>query len=82
MLVLSRKRDEGLIIKTGEGDVRIVVLEAEKGRVRIGIQAPRGLTVVREELLREIEDANRQSALKDTMRLDRIVADRTEKGGI
>ncbi len=80
MLVLSRKKDEGLIIKTAEGDVRIVVLEAEKGRVRIGIQAPRGLTVLREELLREIEDANRRAALKDTVSLDRIVGDEHHKG--
>lgn len=47
MLVLSRKRWESLIIGT---DVRITVLKVEGNHVRIGIEAPDHVTVLRTEL--------------------------------
>lgn len=47
MLVLSRKRDQVIVI----GDlIRITVVRIEDGRVRLGIEAPRDMPVVREEL--------------------------------
>ena len=64
MLVLSRKRNEGIIIKGKDGDIRIVVIEIDKGKIRLGIEAPKGCAVVRQELLLEIEGVNRMSALK------------------
>ena len=63
MLVLSRKKHQSILIRGKGGDIRVVALEAEKGRVRLGIEAPGGYTIIREELLGEIRDANRQSAL-------------------
>jgi carbon storage regulator len=48
MLVLSRKVGERILI----GDnVVVQVLEAGRGRVRLGISAPSGVTIRREELL-------------------------------
>jgi carbon storage regulator CsrA len=73
MLVLSRRRQEAIVIKTLEGDLRVVLLEAEKGRARLGIEAPRGCTVLREELLREIENANRMSVIDDVERLKQML---------
>lgn len=48
MLVLSRKRTEALVI--GEG-VRVTILKVERNHVRIGIEAPNSVTVLRAELL-------------------------------
>jgi carbon storage regulator CsrA len=42
------------------------VLEVRGGRVRFGIQAPQGVTVFREELLREV-DAGVQRTVKQRM---------------
>lgn len=57
MLVLSRRVGESIII----GDnVTVTVLEVRGEVVRIGIDAPRSVTVHREELLRDL--ANRASA--------------------
>jgi carbon storage regulator len=47
MLVLSRKLGERLLI--GQ-DVTITILSMERGRVRLGIEAPTQLRVLREEL--------------------------------
>lgn len=47
MLVITRKTGEGLVI--GENTV-IKVLEVGKDRVRIGIDAPKDVKIIREEL--------------------------------
>ncbi len=48
MLVLTRKLDESIVIG---GDVRITLLSVRNGQVRLGIEAPASVPVVREELL-------------------------------
>ena len=53
MLVLTRKRDEALWL----GDqVRVTVLEVGRNGVRLGIEAPVGVTILREELLLSPEE--------------------------
>lgn len=47
MLVLSRKTDESILI---DGNIRITVLGIRGGQVRLGIEAPRSVRVIREEL--------------------------------
>jgi carbon storage regulator CsrA len=64
MLVLSRKRNEAILIRGKEGDIRVVVLDAERGKLRLGIKAPGGYTIIREELILETRDANRRSAME------------------
>lgn len=44
MLVISRKKGESLQIGR---DVTIHILDLKSGRVRIGIEAPQGLEIVR-----------------------------------
>jgi len=46
MLVLSRKRNESILI----GEARIVVVSIEGNKVRLGIQAPPEVQVLRGEL--------------------------------
>src|SRR5438309_7110076 len=47
MLVLSRKVHEAIVIA---GTVRVVVAEVRGGSVRLGVHAPRDVTVDREEV--------------------------------
>lgn len=47
MLVLSRRQGER--IQIGK-DVVVVVLEAKRGRIRLGIEAPRQIAVQRQEI--------------------------------
>lgn len=61
MLVLTRKRDESIMI--GD-DVRIVVVDVHGDQVKLGIEAPRQIPVHREEIYREIQEENRRAALR------------------
>ena len=51
MLVLSRKRNESIVI--GD-DVIITVVRVEDGKVRLGVSAPRSTSIHRDEVYREI----------------------------
>ena len=56
MLVLSRKKDEDIVIKTPEGRViRVKVVEIIQDRVRLGFTAPDAVTISRSELLPQEE---------------------------
>lgn len=58
MLVITRKTDEGLMI----GDnIRITVSEIGKDRVKLGIDAPDNVKIIRNELY-ETEKTNMQAA--------------------
>ncbi len=50
MLVLSRKLLEGIVI--GD-DIRVTIVKVDRNHVRLGIEAPREMMVVREELLHD-----------------------------
>ena len=53
MLVLRRKVGESIIL---DGVISVSILAVEGERVKIGISAPSDVTIVREELLRTIND--------------------------
>ena len=56
MLVLSRKKNEQLVIRLGEETVLVRVLELAHDRVRIGITAPKSVAIHREEVARRIQE--------------------------
>lgn len=58
MLILSRKAGEAILV--GDG-IRIVVLTSDRGGVRIGIEAPADVTILREEILEQIAEENRRA---------------------
>jgi len=47
MLVLSRKRGESIIIN---GNIKVTILENLKSQVKVGILAPKGTPIDREEI--------------------------------
>ena len=48
MLVLTRKAGERIVI---DDSIVVEVLEVQGNRIRLGIQAPQGVTILRQELL-------------------------------
>ena len=59
MLILTRRAGENLVV--GD-DIVISVIEIRGDAVRIGVQAPRSLSVHREEVWLELQQANAQAA--------------------
>jgi len=69
VLVLSRKVGEQIVI--GE-DIVLTVVDVRGDTVRLGIAAPRHVTVNRAEVLRAVEEANRDAARAGDADLDAL----------
>ncbi len=69
MLVLSRRSNESIVIG---GDVVVTILEIRGDQVRLGIDAPRSVTVHREEVHAEIQRANQSAAAVSSADLGRL----------
>ena len=69
MLVLTRAAKQSIVIGT---DVVVTVLEVRGDQVRLGISAPRSVTVHREEVFAELEAANKEAASPDAGSLDQL----------
>ncbi|ECQ6531987.1 carbon storage regulator CsrA [Campylobacter jejuni] len=67
MLILSRKENESIII--GEG-IEIKVVQTGKGYVKIGIEAPKSLMILRKELVQQVKDENLHSVVQNDIKLD------------
>jgi carbon storage regulator len=63
MLVLSRQRDESIII----GDkVVVTIVDIRGDKVRLGIQAPNEIPVHRQEVYEAIQKENRNSTAQNS----------------
>lgn len=72
MLVLTRKKDEKIIIGN---NIVVTVLNVEDGQVSLGIDAPEDVSIYREEIYREIIAENREAARKkDRIDLDELTS--------
>ena len=69
MLVLTRAAKQSIVIGT---DVVVTVLEVRGDQVRLGISAPRSVSVHREEVFAELEAANTEAASPDAGTLDQL----------
>lgn len=69
MLILTRRIGENVVI--GD-DIVISIVEVRGDAVRIGIQAPRSVSVHREEVWLELQRANEQAASPSDAAVDAI----------
>ena len=70
MLVLTRKINERIIIST---DIVVTVLSIDRDQVKLGVQAPKDISVHREEVFEEIMKSNKE-AIMDSSRKNEIIA--------
>ena len=68
MLVLSRKKNESIVINN---DITIVVVEIRGDKVRLGVEAPREVPVHRREVFDAIQRGqNEQDAPSDASNVE------------
>ena len=67
MLVLSRKKNESIVINN---DITIVVVEIRGDKVRLGVEAPKEVPVHRREVYEAIQRNDAASASEKTARPD------------
>lgn len=61
MLILTRKKDESIII---DGNIEIKIVELDDGKVRIGIEAPKNIEILRKELYETMKEENKAAVSK------------------
>lgn len=63
MLVLSRKRDEKIILKVGDTEeIELTVVRIEPNKVRLGIQAGPNVSILRQELIERAKNTPKTEA--------------------
>jgi len=61
MLVLSRKKGDAVII---DEKIEVIIVDvSENGKVRLGINAPSDVSIVRKEIKDEVENENKEAAM-------------------
>lgn len=60
MLLLSRKVGEKIIIGN---NIELTIIDIKDGQVRLGIQAPRDISVFRKELYSEVQNENKEATI-------------------
>ena len=70
MLVLSRKTNESIVI---DGNVTVSVLRVDHDNVRIGIDAPLEIPVLRKEIYEEIKTNNEMAAGSTKRKVKQLV---------
>lgn len=58
MLIITRKKGESLMI--GD-DIEITISKIEDGSIKLGINAPKNISILRKELYEQIEKENKEA---------------------
>ncbi|MGC9327984.1 MAG: carbon storage regulator CsrA [Candidatus Hinthialibacter sp.] len=70
MLVLTRKRDESIII--GD-DVEITIVDIKGEKVKIGVSAPKTLSIHRKEIYEAIQEENKAAVNTQAQNLSALI---------
>jgi len=59
MLILSRKADESIVI---DDNITVKIVSIEKGVVKLGIDAPSEISILRSELTEAVKHINKEAS--------------------
>ncbi|CUU81081.1 carbon storage regulator CsrA [Campylobacter hyointestinalis] len=69
MLILTRKNGEAVQIGA---DIEIKIIESSKNSVKIGIEAPKSILILRSELVNEVAISNQKASATGKNSLDEL----------
>ncbi|PPB67209.1 carbon storage regulator CsrA [Campylobacter hyointestinalis] len=69
MLILTRKNGEAVQIGI---DIEIKIIESSKNSVKIGIEAPKSILILRSELVNEVAISNQKASATGKNSLDEL----------
>ena len=69
MLILTRKENEKILI---DEDIEISVVEIKGNKVKIGINAPEEIEILREEVYESVKEENIEATQKRTFGIDKL----------
>ncbi|EHL13216.1 carbon storage regulator [Peptoanaerobacter stomatis] len=73
MLVLKRKVGEAILINTGSGDkIEIKISEISDGRVKLGLDAPKTVSILRKEVVEEATFENKMATQNISIDKDKL----------
>ena len=78
MLILSRRVGDAILV---EGGIRIVIIACDRKGVRIGVEAPPDVSILREEIVTQIASENHRANATADLRDLLGVAGAEETGG-
>jgi len=70
MLALTRKKDEALIINN---NIEIKILDIKGDQIKLGVQAPKDVSIYRKEIYDQIQAANKEAMNMDADALNQIL---------
>ena len=79
MLVLSRKTNESIVI---DGNITVSVLRVDHDNVRLGIEAPLEIPVLRKEIYEAIKTNNREAAGSAERKVKQVKVKQLEKNTV
>ncbi len=69
MLIITRKKGESLMI--GD-DIEVIISRIDDGSVKVGIKAPKDISILRKEIYEEVEKENKEATKIDLSILKNI----------
>lgn len=75
MLVLTRKREQTIVIND---NIEITIIDIQGDQVRLGINAPRSVSIYRKEIFLEIQEENKKASVIKNVSLDSLLKKETE----
>ncbi len=70
MLALTRKKDEALIINN---NIEIKILDIKGDQIKLGVQAPKDVSIYRKEIYDQIQAANKEAMNMDADALNQLL---------
>lgn len=76
MLVLTRKKEQSIVIND---NIEVTIIDVQGDQVRIGINAPKSVSIFRKEIFLEIQEENKKAAEVKNMSLDGLIKKEKKK---